>query len=57
VVSVIFFPVFAAAAIWMYLLIFVFSGLWFQFYCLDTLAGLRNVSIVDLDPTRVIDIN
>ena len=57
VVSVIFFPVFAAAAIWMYLLIFVFSGLWFQFYCLDSLAGLRNTPIVDLDPTRVIDIN
>ena len=57
VVSVIFFPVFAAAAIWMYLLIFVFSGLWFQFYCLDSLAGLRNMPIVDLDPTHVIDIN
>jgi hypothetical protein len=57
VVSVIFFPVFAAAAIWMYLLIFVFSGLWFQFYCLDSLAGLRNTPIVDLDSTRVIDIN
>jgi len=57
VVSVIFFPIFAAAAIWMYLLIFVFSGLWFQFYCLESLAGLRNTPIVDLDPTRVIDIN
>jgi hypothetical protein len=57
VVSVIFFPIFAAAAIWMYLLIFVFSGLWFQFYCLESLAGLRNLPIVDLDPTRVIDIN
>jgi len=41
----------------MYLLIFVFSGLWFQFYCLDTLAGLRSIPIVDVDPTRVIDIN
>jgi hypothetical protein len=57
VVSVIFSPVFAAAAIWMYLLIFVFSGLWFQFYCLDTLAGLRSIPIVDVDSTRVIDIN
>ena len=57
VVSVIFFPVFAAAAIWMYLLIFVFSGLWFQFYCLDSLAAMRNMPIVNLDPTRVIDIN
>ena len=57
VVSVIFFPIFAAAAIWMYLLIFVFSGLWFQFYCLECVAGLRNTPIVDLDPTRVIDIN
>jgi len=57
VVSVIFFPIFAAAAIWMYLLIFVFSGLWFQFYCLECVAGLRNTPIVDLHPTRVIDIN
>ena len=57
VVSVIFFPIFAAAAIWMYLLIFVFSGLWFQFYCLDTLAGLRSIPLVDVDPARVIDIN
>jgi hypothetical protein len=56
-VSVIFFPIFAAAAIWTYLLIFVFSGLWFQFYCLECVAGLRNIPIVDLDPTRVIDIN
>jgi hypothetical protein len=41
VMSVIFFPLLAALAIWMYLLIFVFSGLWFQHYCLAALAVLR----------------
>jgi hypothetical protein len=39
--SVIFFPILAAGAIWMYVLVFVFSGLWFQHYCLEALAQLR----------------
>ncbi|HVK95180.1 MAG TPA: EI24 domain-containing protein [Noviherbaspirillum sp.] len=39
--SVIFFPLLAAGAIWLYVLVFVFSGLWFQYYCLDALAALR----------------
>ncbi|QDZ28539.1 EI24 domain-containing protein [Noviherbaspirillum sp. UKPF54] len=39
--SVIFFPVLAAGAIWLYVLVFVFSGLWFQHYCLDALAAYR----------------
>lgn len=39
--SVIFFPLLAAGAIWLYVLVFVFSGLWFQYYCLDALAILR----------------
>lgn len=41
--SVIFFPVLAAGAIWLYVLVFVFSGLWFQHYCLDALAEHRGV--------------
>ncbi len=54
--SVIFFPVLAAAAIWLYLLIFVFSGLWFQHYCLEALARLRAVPMAPDDPARIIDL-
>ena len=54
--SVIFFPLLAAAAIWLYLLIFIFSGLWFQFFCLEMLAELRNAPLVDIDPSRIIDL-
>ena len=55
--SVIFFPLLAAAAIWLYLLIFIFSGLWFQFFCLEILAELRNAPVVDIDPSRIIDLH
>jgi len=51
VASVIFFPILAALAIWLYLLAFVFSGLWFQHYCLDALARLRSTRvIIDINP-------
>ena len=36
-----FLPFFAGLAIWIYLLIFIFTGLWFQYYCLDALQTLR----------------
>ncbi|WP_194724127.1 EI24 domain-containing protein [Noviherbaspirillum malthae] len=39
--SVIFFPVLAAGAIWLYVLVFVFTGLWFEHYCLDALRQYR----------------
>jgi fatty acid desaturase len=39
--SVIFFPVLAAVAIWLYVLVFVFTGLWFQHYCMDALMRSR----------------
>lgn len=39
--SVAFFPLLAAASIWLYVLIFMFTGLWFAYYCLEALAGLR----------------
>jgi hypothetical protein len=39
--SVILFPVLAAGAIWLYVLVFVFSGLWFEYYCLEALAQYR----------------
>jgi len=36
-----FLPLFAAIAIWLYVLVFMFSGIWFQLFCLDTLEQLR----------------
>jgi hypothetical protein len=41
VLSVVFFPFLAAASIWLYVLIFIFTGLWFQYYCLEALRLLR----------------
>jgi hypothetical protein len=40
--SVIFFPLLAAGAIWLYVLVFIFTGLWFQYYCLEALQRQRN---------------
>jgi len=37
----IFFPLLAAGAIWLYVLVFVFTGLWFQHFCLDMLTRHR----------------
>ncbi|WP_394778541.1 EI24 domain-containing protein [Undibacterium sp.] len=41
VLSVVFLPVFAGLSIWLYLLVFVFTGLWFQYYCMEALQQLR----------------
>jgi hypothetical protein len=41
---VVFFPFLAAASIWLYVLIFIFTGLWFEYYCLEALARLRATS-------------
>ena len=41
VLSVLFLPVMAGFSIWLYVLVFVFSGLWFQHYCLAALRDLR----------------
>ena len=57
VISVILFPLLAALAIWLYLLVFVFSGLWFQHYCLDALARLRSTPMSADHPGSIIDIN
>ena len=43
VLSWFFFPVFAAIAIWLYVLVFVFCGLWFQYFCLEALSRRRAV--------------
>jgi hypothetical protein len=44
--SVILFPILAAGAIWMYVLVFVFSGLWFEHYCLEALAQYRQAAML-----------
>lgn len=39
--AVVLFPFLAAGAIWLYVLIFMFTGLWFAYYCLEALNNLR----------------
>lgn len=39
--AVFLFPVFAAFSIWLYVLVFIFTGLWFSHYCLAALAEIR----------------
>jgi hypothetical protein len=41
VLSVVLFPFLAAISIWLYVMIFIFTGLWFQFYCLQALQAMR----------------
>ncbi len=41
VASVVLFPVLAVLSIWLYIVIFIFTGLWFQYYCLEALDRLR----------------
>jgi uncharacterized protein involved in cysteine biosynthesis len=45
-ISFVLFPFLAALSIWLYLLIFIFTGLWFQFYCLQALQNLRRANDV-----------
>jgi hypothetical protein len=35
------FPFLAILSAWLYVLIFLFTGLWFQYYCLQALEDLR----------------
>ncbi len=41
VAAIMFLPVLASIAVFIYVLVFIFSALWFQFYCLDALQALR----------------
>ena len=41
VISVVLFPFLAMISLWLYVVIFIFTGLWFQYYCLQALADLR----------------
>ena len=40
-ISAVLFPVLAVIAVWIYVLIFIFTGLWFLCYCLQALEDLR----------------
>jgi hypothetical protein len=44
-IAVVFFPFLAAASIWLYILIFIFTGLWFEYYCLEALQQQRAVTL------------
>lgn len=51
VLSVVLFPFLAAVSIWLYVLIFIFTGLWFEYYCLEALARLRGAApMLDTPP-------
>lgn len=41
VAAMMFLPVLASIAVFIYVLVFIFSALWFQFYCLDALQAMR----------------
>lgn len=41
VAYVAFFPLFVSVAIWLYLFIFIFTGVWFQHFCLEALRKYR----------------
>jgi hypothetical protein len=41
VLAVALFPILAIVSAWLYVLIFLFTGLWFQYYCLQALDELR----------------
>lgn len=41
VVTIVLFPIIAIAVIWLYVLIFIFSALWFGHFCLRALTRLR----------------
>jgi hypothetical protein len=43
---IVFFPVFAGMSIWLYVFVFVFTGLWFQYYCLEALQKHRTENLV-----------
>ena len=46
-ISVVLFPFLAMISLWLYLVIFIFTGLWFQYYCLQALRDLRTCARVE----------
>ena len=51
-VVIVLFPVIAVGAVWLYILIFVFSALWFGHYCLHALQQLRHTAQADAQDDR-----
>lgn len=41
VLSIVLFPFLAMFSLWLYVMLFLFAGLWFQYYCLQALEELR----------------
>ncbi len=54
VISIVLFPILAVISAWLYVLIFVFSGLWFQYYCLQALEEHRAANAVAPEPAAPI---
>jgi putative Mn2+ efflux pump MntP len=50
VLAVVLFPFLAILSAWLYLVIFLFTGLWFQYYCLQALEELRAPAAAALAP-------
>jgi len=50
VMAVVFFPFLAAASIWLYVLVFIFTALWFAYYCLEALARMRAAEAMKAEP-------
>jgi len=41
IISIVLFPFLAMLSLWLYIMIFLFAGLWFQYFCLGALEDLR----------------
>lgn len=49
ILSVVLFPLLAVLSLWLYTMIFLFAGLWFQHYCLQALATMRSGTCATID--------
>lgn len=49
ILSVVLFPLLAVLSLWLYTMIFLFAGLWFQHYCLQALATMRAGTCATVD--------
>jgi hypothetical protein len=54
VLSVIFFPLLAGLSIWLYLVVFIFTGLWFSHFCLAALAKHRAFGMTKAEPSSAL---
>lgn len=44
------FPILAPLSIWLFIMVFIFTALWFQYYCMQALADLRAARPAKGDP-------